>query len=60
MAIKRHDATTIANDEEGQRAEDVVDALERAAMGYGDAISTCKEGHKTSTGEERQLQISGE
>ena len=60
MAIKRHDAMTIPNDEEGQRAEDVVDALERAAMGYGDAISTCKEGHKTSTGEERQLQISGE
>ena len=43
MAIKRHDAMTIANDEEGQRAEDVVDALERAAMGCGDAITTCKE-----------------
>ena len=51
---------TIPNDEEGQRAEDVVDALERAATGYGDAINTCKEGYKTSTGEERQLQISGE
>ena len=35
---------TIPNDEEGQRAEDVVDAaLERAAMGCGDAITTCKE-----------------
>ena len=30
---------TIPNDEEGQRAEDVVDALERAAMGCGDAIN---------------------
>ena len=34
---------TIPNDEEGQRAEDVVDALERAAMGCGDEITTCKE-----------------
>jgi hypothetical protein len=29
--------------DEGQRAEDVVDALERAAMGCGDAITACKE-----------------
>ena len=29
--------------EAGQRAEDVVDALERAAMGCGDAITACKE-----------------
>ena len=43
MAIKRHDAMTIPNDEEGQIAEDAVDALERAAMGCGDAITACKE-----------------
>jgi hypothetical protein len=30
-------------DEEAQIAEDVVDALERAAMGCGDAITACKE-----------------
>ena len=30
-------------DDEGQIAEDVVDALERAAMGCGDAITACKE-----------------
>ena len=30
-------------DEEEERAEDVVDALERAAMGCGDAITACKE-----------------
>jgi hypothetical protein len=29
--------------DEGQIAEDVVDALERAAMGCGDAITACKE-----------------
>jgi len=33
----------LRNDETGQRAEDVVDALERAAMGCGDAITACKE-----------------
>ena len=33
----------LQGDEEGQRAEDVVDALERAAMGCGDAITACKE-----------------
>ena len=33
----------LRDDEEGQRAEDVVDALERAAMGCGDAITACKE-----------------
>ena len=30
-------------DEEEERAEDVVDALERAAMACGDAITACKE-----------------
>ena len=29
--------------EEGQIAEDMVDALERAAMGRGDAITACEE-----------------
>ena len=34
----------LRDDEEGQRAEDVVvDALERAAMHCGDAITACKE-----------------
>jgi hypothetical protein len=33
----------VQGDEEGQMAEDVVDALERAAMGCGDAITACKE-----------------
>jgi len=33
----------LQGDEEGQIAEDVVDALERAAMGCGDAITACKE-----------------
>jgi hypothetical protein len=33
----------LQGDEEGQIAEDVVDALERAGMGCGDAISACKE-----------------
>ena len=33
----------VQGDEEGQRAEDVVDASERAAMGCGDAITACKE-----------------
>ena len=33
----------LQGDEAGQRAEDVVDALERAAMGCGDAITACKE-----------------
>jgi hypothetical protein len=35
----------LQGDEEGQMqiAEDVVDALERAAMGCGDAITACKE-----------------
>ena len=33
----------LQSDEEGQIAEDVVDALERAAMGCGDAITACKE-----------------
>ena len=33
----------LQGDEAGQIAEDVVDALERAAMGCGDAITTCKE-----------------
>jgi hypothetical protein len=33
----------LQGDEVGQSAEDVVDALERAAMGCGDAISACKE-----------------
>jgi hypothetical protein len=32
----------LQGDEEGQIAEDVVDALERAAMGCGDAITACK------------------
>ena len=30
-------------DDEGERAEQVVDALERAAMGCGDAITACRE-----------------
>ncbi len=30
-------------DDEGQIAEDVIDALERAAMECGDAITACKE-----------------
>jgi hypothetical protein len=33
----------LRGDEAGQRVEDVVDALERAAMGCGDAIVGCKE-----------------
>ena len=33
----------LQDDEEGQRAQDVVDASERAAMGCGDAITACKE-----------------
>ena len=33
----------LRNDDEGERAEDTVDALERAAMGCGDAITACKE-----------------
>ena len=33
----------LQGDEDGQRAEDVIDALERAAMGCGDAITACKE-----------------
>ena len=33
----------LQGDEEGQRAEDVIDALERAAMGCGDAITACEE-----------------
>ena len=33
----------LQGDEAGQIAEEVVDALERAAMGCGDAISACKE-----------------
>ena len=33
----------LQGDEEGQIAEDTVDALERAAMGCGDAITACKE-----------------
>jgi hypothetical protein len=33
----------LQGDEEGQIAEDVVDALERAAMRCGDAITACKE-----------------
>ena len=33
----------LQGDEVGQIAEDVVDALERAAMGCGDAITACKE-----------------
>jgi hypothetical protein len=33
----------LQGDEAGQIAEDVVDALERAAIGCGDAITTCKE-----------------
>ena len=33
----------LRNDDLGERTEEVVDALERAAMGCGDAITTCKE-----------------
>ena len=33
----------LQGDEEGERAEDMVDALERAAMGCGDAITVCNE-----------------
>ena len=33
----------LQGDEEGQSAQDVIDALERAAMGCGDAITACKE-----------------
>ena len=33
----------LRNDDEGERAEETVDALERAAMGCGDAITACKE-----------------
>jgi hypothetical protein len=32
----------LQGDEEGQSAEDVVDALERAAMCCGDAIAACE------------------
>ena len=31
------------NNDEGERAEEAIDALERAAMGCGDAITACKE-----------------
>ena len=33
----------LRNDEAGERAEEAVEALERAAMGCGDAITACKE-----------------
>ena len=33
----------LRSDDEGERAEETVDALERAAMGCGDAITACKE-----------------
>ena len=33
----------LRNDEAGERAEEAVDALERAAMGCGDAIAACEE-----------------
>jgi hypothetical protein len=33
----------LRNDDLGEKAEEVVDALERAAMGCGDAIAACKE-----------------
>ena len=33
----------LQGDEAGQRAEEAVEALERAAMGCGDAITACKE-----------------
>ena len=33
----------LQGDEEGQSAEDVIDALERAAMCCGDAIAVCEE-----------------
>jgi hypothetical protein len=33
----------LRNDDLGERAEEVVDALERAAMGCGDAITACRE-----------------
>ena len=33
----------LQGDEEGQSAEDVIDALERAVMGCGDAITACQE-----------------
>src|SRR5215831_13669855 len=39
----------LQGNEEGQIAEDVVDALERAAMGCGDAITACKEAMQVST-----------
>ena len=33
----------LQNDDAGERAEEAVDALERAAMGCDDAISACEE-----------------
>ena len=33
----------LKNDDAGDRAKEAVDALERAAMGCGDAISACRE-----------------
>jgi len=33
----------LQSDETGQRAEDNIDALERAAMCYDDAISACED-----------------
>lgn len=33
----------VQNDEEGQRAEEVIDALEQAAASCGDLISACEE-----------------
>ena len=33
----------LQGDEEGQSAEDLIDALERAVMGCGDAITACQE-----------------
>ena len=37
----------LQGDEEGQSAEDVIDALERAAMGCGDAITASMEAMRT-------------
>ena len=33
----------LRNDDLGERAEEVLDALERATMGCGDAITACQE-----------------
>jgi hypothetical protein len=50
----------LQGDEAGQIAEDVVYALERAAMGCGDAITGCKESIADEMREEHRRRVLGE